>query len=71
MRSLFRCLLAVSLIGCAASANAQSSLNGATFHVTRTTNPIRIDGDVSDEARKLLLNKYGEMSEWLKEHACR
>jgi hypothetical protein len=50
MRSRFGCLLAVFLLGCAASANGQSSLAGATLHATRTTTPIRVDGDVSDEA---------------------
>jgi hypothetical protein len=37
-------------VGGAAAANAQSSLVGTTFHITRATGPIRIDGDLSDEA---------------------
>lgn len=33
-------------------ASAQSSLAGATFRISRTTTPIRIDGDLSDEGWK-------------------
>jgi hypothetical protein len=42
--------LVASVVGWATAANGQSSLAGTTFHMTRTTAPIRIDGDLSDEA---------------------
>src|SRR6202011_3304399 len=50
MRSAQVCFLLAFLAGCAAAANGQSSLVGTTFHLTRATGPIRIDGDLSDEA---------------------
>src|ERR1700730_17085675 len=50
MRSAQVCFLLAALAGCAAAANGQSSLVGTTFHLTRATGPIRIDGDLSDEA---------------------
>ncbi|HEV3215170.1 MAG TPA: DUF5916 domain-containing protein [Vicinamibacterales bacterium] len=43
-------LLMAVLVGWAATAGGQPSLVGTTFHITRATGPIRIDGDLSDEA---------------------
>src|SRR5258707_15628686 len=43
-------LLTAALIGSSAAAGAKPSLVGATFHMTRATSEIRIDGDLSDEA---------------------
>jgi hypothetical protein len=50
MRSAPVCLVIALLAGSAAAASAQSSLVGTTFQMTRATGPIRIDGDLSDEA---------------------
>ena len=50
MRSAVVRLLTVVFSGWAAAASGQSSLVGTTFHITRATGPIRIDGDLSDEA---------------------
>jgi Domain of unknown function (DUF5916) len=49
MRAAQVCLVMAALSGWAASARGQSSLAGTTFHITRATGPIRIDGDLSDE----------------------
>src|SRR4051812_23071640 len=50
MRSAHTCLLLAAIVGCAAAARGQSSLAGTTYHMTRATAPIRVDGDLSDEA---------------------
>jgi len=50
MRPAQVCSLIAVLGGSAAFASAQSSLSGATFHLTRATSEIRIDGDLSDDA---------------------
>ena len=50
MRSTQVSLLMAVLSGWTAAARGQSSLVGTTFHMTRATAPIRIDGDLSDEA---------------------
>jgi hypothetical protein len=47
------CLVLAVLVGWAAAASGQSSLVGTTFHITRATGPIRIDGDLSDEAWRM------------------
>jgi hypothetical protein len=49
MRSVHVCLLAAAVAGSAGTARGQSSLSGATLHITRATSAIRIDGDLSDE----------------------
>src|SRR5438876_12273333 len=50
MRSFQTGLFVAVLTGSAAAASGQSSMAGTTFHLTRATSPIRIDGDLSDEA---------------------
>jgi hypothetical protein len=50
MRAAQVCLVLAAISGWAASASGQSSLAGTTFHITRATGPIRVDGDLSDEA---------------------
>src|SRR5712675_1733659 len=50
MRSAHVRLLTAVFSGWAAAAGAQSSMVGTTFQITRATGPIRIDGDLSDEA---------------------
>ena len=50
MRSVQVCFLVAVLVGSVASARAQSSLAGATLHLTRATGAIRIDADLSDDA---------------------
>jgi hypothetical protein len=50
MRSAHTCLLLAAMVGWAAAARGQSSLAGTTYHMTRATSPIRVDGDLSDEA---------------------
>ena len=45
------CCLAAALVTLLAGlAQAQSSLSGAVFHITRANAAIRVDGDLSDEA---------------------
>jgi len=41
---------AAAILACTASAAAAQSLFGATIHVSRSTAPVSIDGDLSDEA---------------------
>src|SRR5262245_33711416 len=43
-------LIAAWAIGASAVPRAQSSLSGQAIHITRATAPIRIDGDLSDDA---------------------
>jgi hypothetical protein len=50
MRSVQVCLLIAVFAGSARAARGQSSLSGATLHMTRATSAIRVDGDLSDEA---------------------
>ena len=50
MRPAHVCFFMAALSAWAAAASGQSSLAGATFHITRATGPIHIDGDLSDEA---------------------
>ncbi|HZR25145.1 MAG TPA: DUF5916 domain-containing protein [Vicinamibacterales bacterium] len=45
-------IVALGCLGWVNVASAQSSLAGATFRISRTTSPIRIDGDLSDEGWK-------------------
>jgi hypothetical protein len=50
MRSARICFVMAAIAGWAAAASGQSSLAGTTYHMTRAAGPIRIDGDLSDEA---------------------
>jgi hypothetical protein len=50
MRPAHVCFFMAVLSVWAAAASGQSSLAGSTFHITRAAGPIRIDGDLSDEA---------------------
>jgi hypothetical protein len=50
MRSAYVCLLIALSAESAGAAYDQSSLSGATLHITRATSAIRVDGDLSDEA---------------------
>src|SRR6266542_4457613 len=50
MRSLRTWLLATAVMGSPVAVAAQLSMAGTTFHMTRATSPIRVDGDLSDEA---------------------
>ena len=50
MRSRGAPLLMMLFMAWADVARGQSSLSGATFHITRTTSAIRVDGDLSDDA---------------------
>src|SRR5712691_6029197 len=50
MRSVRVCLLMAAFAGSGGAASGQSSLSGATLHITRATSAIRVDGDLSDEA---------------------
>jgi hypothetical protein len=50
MRSAAACLVVALTSVWPSTASGQSSLAGATFHITRATSPIRIDGDLSDQA---------------------
>jgi hypothetical protein len=44
------CLATLLVTWLAAPARAQSSLSGSTLRITRATGPIRVDGDLSDDA---------------------
>jgi hypothetical protein len=44
------CLVLAVVAGWDAAVRGQSSLVGTTFHIARATGPIRVDGDLSDEA---------------------
>ena len=65
MRVLRMCwLVAAMATVLPALAAAQSSLSGAVFHITRAAGPIRIDGDLSDEAWRTAarIEKWYEVS---------
>src|SRR5438309_507230 len=44
------CFVLAAALGLSSAVQAQSSLSGATFHLTRASSAIRIDGDLSDDA---------------------